>query len=59
MPQKFVVDHNGLRNRVVDPNPLQPDVAQVAKLRKLGKGMDIDRQTLLKLIEEEKPCLNE
>ena len=59
MPQKFVVDHNGLRNQVVNPNPLQPNIEEVAKLRKLCKGSDLTRQQLLELIEAENKCRSE
>jgi hypothetical protein len=60
MPQRFVVDHSGLRNRIIDNDPLKVDSAQVAALRRLGKGTDLTRQQLLDLIEEEnKICPNE
>jgi hypothetical protein len=58
MPQKFVVDRNGLRNIVVDNNPLKPDPVKVAELKRQNKGMNFSRQELLKQIEEENQKCN-
>jgi hypothetical protein len=59
MPQKFVVDRNGLRNHIEDNNPLKPDLEEVTRLRKLARGnLAFDRQALLKQIEEEEQRCN-